>query len=85
MLTLAAMHVLNDSSDPFFTSLQAGEYLQNKPQGTPCDAAFPCGGPALPEGAKIAIGVIVGLVGLVIMGLGATWIWLTVRGRGKDV
>jgi len=33
MLTLAAMHVLNDTSDPFFTSLQAGEYEKKKPKG----------------------------------------------------
>jgi len=66
------------------TSLQAGEYLKNKPKGTPCDAAFSCGIPELPKGAKIAIGVIVGSVGLVIVGLGATWIWLGIRRGGKD-
>jgi len=84
MLTIAAMHVLNDTSDPFFTSLQAGEYLKNKPQGTPCDAAFHCGAPELPKGAMIAIGVIVGLVGLVIVALGASWIWFAIRRGGKS-
>lgn len=84
MLTLAAMHVLNDTSDPFYTSLQAGEYLKHKPKGTPCDAAFSCGGPTLPKGGKIAIGVIVGFVGLVIVGLGAAWIWLGIRRGKKD-
>jgi endoglucanase len=83
MLTLAAMHVLNDTSDPFFTSLQAGEYEKKKPKGRPCDAAISCGGPKLSRGAKIAIGVIVGLVGLVIVGLGSTWIWLRIRRGGK--
>jgi len=81
MLTLAAMHVLNDTSDPFFTSLSAGAYQQNKPSGSPCDAAIPCGGPKLPKGAKIAMGVILGLTALVIVGLGATWIWF-VLGKG---
>jgi endoglucanase len=84
MLTLAAMHVLNDTSDPFFTSLQAGAYKKNKPKGTPCDAAFSCSGPTLPKGAKIAIGVIVSFVGLVIVGLGVTWIWLAFRRGGKS-
>jgi len=84
MLTLAAMHVLNDTSDPFFTSLQAGAYEKNKPKGTPCDAAFSCSGPTLPKGAKIAIGVIVSFVGLVIVGLGVTWIWLAFRRGGKS-
>jgi len=83
MLTLAAMHVLNDTSDPFFTTLQAGAYEKNKPKGTPCDAAFSCSGPALPKGAKIAIGVIVSLVGLIIVGLGATWMLLGIRRNGK--
>jgi len=83
ILTLTAMHVLNDTSDPFFTSLQAGAYAKNKPTGTPCDAAISCGGPSLPKGAKIAMGVIVGLAGLVIVGLGATWVWLGIRRDAK--
>jgi len=69
MLTLAAMHVLNDTSDPFFTSLQAGEYEKKKPKGRPCDAAISCGGPKLSAAQRSLFGVIVGLVGLVIVGL----------------
>lgn len=85
MLTLAAMHALNDTSDPYFTSLNAGEYEKNKPKGTPCDAAFSCESHKLPRGAQIAIGVVVGVVGLVIVGLGAAWIWYTFRrGGNKD-
>jgi len=42
-----------------------------------------CGIPELPKGAKIAIGVIDGLGGLVIVGLGATWIWLGIRRGGR--
>ena len=49
MLTLAAMHVLDDTSDPYYTSLQAGAYQSKRPQGMPCDAAYQqgCGGPQL--------------------------------------
>ena len=42
MLTLAAMHVLNDTSDLYFTGLQAGAFAAKKPDGEPCDFAFPC-------------------------------------------
>jgi len=85
LLTLAAMHVLNDTSDPFFTSLAAGEYAQRKPSGSPCDAAMPCGGPGLSKGGKIALGVVLGLVGMVIVGLGVTWILLALgKGGMKD-
>lgn len=77
MLTLAAMHLLNNSADPFFTSLQAGAYAKVRPSGRPCDAVFPeaCVSD-LSQGAKIAIGVIVALVGLSIVGLGAYYVYL---------
>jgi len=57
MLTLAAMHVLNDTVDPFYTSLKAGAYDSKKPQGMPCDGAYTegCGGPQLSEGGQIAL------------------------------
>ncbi|KAK7470799.1 hypothetical protein VKT23_002217 [Stygiomarasmius scandens] len=82
MLTLAAMHVLNDTNDPFYTSLQAGAYAQVKPQGRPCDDAIQdgCSGPGLSTGAKVAIAVVISVVGLVIFGLLAWYIW-TVRSR----
>jgi endoglucanase len=53
MLTLAAMHVLYETSDPFFTRLQAGAFAAKKPGGKPCDAASKCHG--LPTGAIIAL------------------------------
>jgi endoglucanase len=58
MLVLAAMHVLNDTSDPFFTRLQAGANAAKKPGGKPCDAAFPCrhGFAALSTAQKVAVG-----------------------------
>ncbi|KAI6134857.1 glycoside hydrolase family 9 protein [Pisolithus thermaeus] len=80
MLTLAAMHVLNDTSDPFYTSLQAGAY--QRPAGMPCDAAYTdgCGGPQLSEGGQIAVGVIVGCAGIVIFSLVGWWGWLSWKG-----
>jgi hypothetical protein len=38
LLWFAAMHVPNDTSDPFFTRLHAGAYAAQKP-GQPCDDA----------------------------------------------
>ena len=67
LLTLAAMHVMNDTSDPFYTSLKAGAYASNKPSGHPCDPVYSCS-PSLSTGAKIAIGVVVTVVGLAIFG-----------------
>lgn len=81
MLTLAAFHVLNDTSDPYFTSLQAGQYDQHRPKGRPCDAAYPCSGPELPKGGKIAMAVILTVVGLTIVGLGSWWLWLLHKNR----
>ncbi|KAF8639857.1 hypothetical protein AX17_001112 [Amanita inopinata Kibby_2008] len=78
MLTLTAMHVLSDSKDPFFTTLQEGAYEKVKPDGIPCDAAFPegCGGPHLSKGSKIAMGVVISAVGLTIVGLIAYYVHL---------
>ncbi|KAH7887884.1 glycoside hydrolase family 9 protein [Phlebopus sp. FC_14] len=82
MLTLAAMHVLNDTTDPFYTSLQPGAYDSKKPQGMPCDAAYTdgCGGPQLSQNAQIAMGVVVGLAGVIIFSLIGWWGWLCYRG-----
>ncbi|EGO01864.1 glycoside hydrolase family 9 protein [Serpula lacrymans var. lacrymans S7.3] len=84
MLTLAAMHALNDSSDPFFTSLQPGAYSQKQPQGFPCDAAYSqgCGGPRLSKGGEIAMAVIIGVVGLTIFSL-IGWLFLLSFQDGK--
>jgi len=67
LLTLAAMHVVNDTADPFYTSLKAGAYASKKPAGHPCDPVYDCT-PSLSQGAKIALGVIITVVGLVIVG-----------------
>ncbi|KAG6832930.1 hypothetical protein H0H92_004814 [Tricholoma furcatifolium] len=87
MLTLAAMHAMNDTSDPFYTSLQVGAYDKVRPQGQPCDAAFPdaCAGPQLSEGGKIAMAVVITVVGLFIGGLLAWWLFELRRAKKKVV
>lgn len=66
MLTLAAANVMSNGADPFYTRLAAGTYQSKRPSGTPCDAVFPCDASGWKLGAKIAMGVIVGIVGLII-------------------
>jgi endoglucanase len=75
ILMLTAMHVINDTDDPYFTYLQAGAYAQHKPSGVPCDAAFNCFPPHLSEGGTIALAVIVTLSGLAISVL-ACWYFI---------
>ena len=81
MLTLAAMHVMNDTNDPFFTSLQAGAYDKVRPSGRPCDAAISdgCSDPTLPKGALIAVAVIISVVGAFIVGLTLWYLWILIR------
>ena len=85
-LTLAAMHV-DDTADPYYTQLQAGAYAKVKPSGMPCDDAYPCksgSGHGLSKVAKIVIGVVVGLVGLVIVVLLGLWAWYGLRRKNKN-
>ncbi|KAF8974347.1 glycoside hydrolase family 9 protein [Flammula alnicola] len=81
MLTLAAMHILGDTKDPYYTALQAGAYDKVKPNGRPCDAAINdgCQGPRLSKKATIAMAVVITIVGLVLVGLSAWYIILLVR------
>jgi len=83
MLTLAAMHVLNDTSDPFFTRLQAGAYSAQKPGGKPCDDAFPCHSGGLSKGAKISLGVVLSVVGCAII-IAAGWYYRRLKGRRQQ-
>ncbi|KZT20773.1 glycoside hydrolase family 9 protein [Neolentinus lepideus HHB14362 ss-1] len=78
LLTLAAAHVMNDTSDPYYTTLQVGAY--SKPKYHPCDAVFSCT-PSLSTGAKIAMGVCLGATGLVIAGLTGYWLYLNLGNR----
>lgn len=85
LLTLTAYSLLASSpADPFYVTLQSGAYERVKPSGTPCDAAFPCGkhGLGLSKGGQIAVGVVISVVGLGIIGLGV-YMWLLRRRRGK--
>jgi endoglucanase len=79
MLTLVAMHVLNDTSDPFFTRLQAGAFEAKKPSGNPCDAAFQCHPGGLSTGAKVALGVTLSIVGCAVIAAG-TWYYTRRKG-----
>jgi endoglucanase len=79
MLTLAAMQVFNDTSDPFFTRLQAGAFAAQRPSGQPCDAAFPCHS-GLSTGAKVALGAVLSIVGIAIIVVG-TWYYRRLRER----
>ncbi|TFK76043.1 glycoside hydrolase family 9 protein [Pluteus cervinus] len=78
MLTLTAMSILNQTTDPFYVSLQDGAYAAVKPQGLPCDSAFPsaCTHP-LPKKAQIAMAVVITVVGLAIIGAGFYYFLLT--------
>ena len=83
LLTLTAYSLLSSSTlqDPFYVTLQAGAYARVKPKGTPCDAAFKCkGGHGLSKAGQIAVGVVVSVVGLVIVG---AVVWFVRAGRGK--
>ena len=87
LLTLAA-HVLASGAgaggDPYYTQVRAGAYDEVRPGGAPCDAAVQAGcghGGGLSRGGKIAVGVVVGVVGLLIVGLGAFWVWHVRRRR----
>jgi endoglucanase len=79
MLTLAAMHVLNDTSDPFFTRLQAGAFAAKKPSGDPCDPAFPCHS-GLSTAAKVALGVSLSIIGSAFIAAG-TWYYYRRKGH----
>ncbi|KAH8113303.1 Six-hairpin glycosidase [Phellopilus nigrolimitatus] len=82
MLTLAALHAMNDTADPLYTQLQAGAFDKVKPSGTPCDPAFPCkSGHSLSKGGKIAIAVVITVVGLVVIGAGVYWYRLHRKGK----
>lgn len=83
MLTLAAMHVLSDTKDPFFTSLAAGAYDKVKPTGLPCDDAFDegCDNSHMSKGATLAMAIVITVVGLIIVGLSIWYISLLIRKR----
>ncbi|OCH90734.1 Six-hairpin glycosidase [Obba rivulosa] len=80
LLTLASFSLVNASGDPYYTALQPGSNEKLRPKGWPCDAAYQQGcAHGLSTGAKIAMGVVLGIVGCVILGLGAYWLVLASR------
>ncbi|PPQ99044.1 hypothetical protein CVT24_003604 [Panaeolus cyanescens] len=87
MLTLAAMHVLGDTTDPYYTSLEAGAYDKVKPKGLPCDAAITegCNDHRLSKKATLAMALVITIVGLVIFALSAYYIYLVRRNRQMGI
>ncbi|KAJ4467541.1 9 glycosyl hydrolase [Lentinula aciculospora] len=87
MLTLTAMHIVTDDIDPYFTQVGVGANENVKPKGQPCDDAIQdgCSGHRLSVGGEIALGVVLGVTGLVVVGLLVTWLWIlrSRRGLGK--
>lgn len=78
MLALAAFKAMTDAEDPFFTTLKPGVFDARRPTGLPCDAAFPCNpNHPLPIGGRIALAVILSVVGAAIASLGCWWIYNT--------
>jgi endoglucanase len=81
LLTLTAMHLSNTSTanalDPPYTALAAGAYAAKRPRGLPCDAVFSqeCGPPELPKSTKIAMGVVLTVVGLALIGGIGWWVY----------
>ena len=65
------MYVMNDTADPFYTCMGSETCEASKPSGNPCDPAHSCSpspGRGLSTDAKIAIAVVVPVVGLVTSG-----------------
>ncbi|KAF4619366.1 hypothetical protein D9613_005368 [Agrocybe pediades] len=83
MLTLAAIHVMGDSKDPFYTSLAAGAYDKVKPKGRPCDSAITdgCVGGRLSKKATLAMAITITVIGLIVIGLSAWYIILLMKSR----
>ncbi|KAI0677010.1 Six-hairpin glycosidase [Trametes maxima] len=76
LLTLAAQALVRGVGDPYYTQVRAGAYDEVRPGGWPCDAAIRtgCKRSGLSRGGKIAVGVVVSVVGLIVIGLGGYWV-----------
>ncbi|KAI0637947.1 Six-hairpin glycosidase [Trametes polyzona] len=83
LLTLAVQALVRGAGEPYYTQVRAGAYDEVRPGGFPCDAAVQtgCKRGGLSTGGKIAVGVVVSVVGLIIIGLAAFWVWRTRRNR----
>lgn len=85
LMTLTAMHIITDNSDPYYTQVTPGANLKVKPKGQPCDDAISagCSRDRLSLGGKIALGLVLGITGLVILGLLGVWLWAIRSRRGS--
>ncbi|THH33576.1 hypothetical protein EUX98_g518 [Antrodiella citrinella] len=88
LLSLVAYAIVNQTTaaqDPWFTRLDVGSYDKVRPKGSPCDAAVSTGcHHGLSKSGKIAIGVVVSVVGSIVIGLGAYWMAIEFhRRKGK--
>lgn len=68
----------DDTSDLFFTCLQAGTFAAKKPSGDLCDPAFPCHS-SLSTAAKVALGVLLSIIVTVFIAVG---MWYYYRHKG---
>ncbi|KAI0356489.1 Six-hairpin glycosidase [Trametes cingulata] len=77
LLTLGAQALVWGDSDPYYTQVKAGAYDEVRPSGWPCDAAVQkgCKRSGLSTGGKIAVGVVVSVVGLILIAMGGYWVW----------
>ena len=62
---------LNDTSDLYFTGLQAGAFAAEKPNGEPCVTLRSLVATPVSKGAKIALGVVLCIVGSVVIAMAA--------------
>ena len=81
ILTLVAQMLMNDTvadSNPFYTGLTVGSYEDVKPSGYPCDDAVTtgCSSHGLSTGAKVAIAVVVSIVGCILLALAGYWVFV---------
>lgn len=84
LLTLAAQALTRgDAGDPYCVRVRVGAYDEVRPGGAPCDDAIQdgCKSGGLSRAAKIAIGVVVSVVGVVLVGLGVCWVVMSRRKR----
>ena len=79
MLSLVAQQAMSNNQDPFFTRLQPGAYEAVRPAGTPCDDVYPCESRGLKTGGKVAIAIVVTVVGLLILSGIGYWFYLQRR------
>ncbi|KAK7695540.1 hypothetical protein QCA50_000176 [Cerrena zonata] len=86
LLTLVAATIANQTEalrEPAFVNVEEGSVVT--PKGGPCDAAYKtgCGIHPFSKGGKIALAVVITVVGVAVLGMGTYWMVLVVRNSGK--